>query len=109
MFVLIGLAVALLIAGVLSFYASSSPDGLESAAEDTGFGDSAQESVTGGSPLAGYGVSGVDSDRLSVGLAGVIGVLMTLMITVGLTTLIQRRRASQNAGRNATVDSPSDA
>lgn len=91
MFLLIGLSVALLIAGVVSYYASSSPDGLESTAEDSGFLDSAKDSATAGSPLADYGVSGVDSERLSVGLAGVIGVLVVLLLATLLTTLIKRR------------------
>ena len=90
-FLLIGLSVALLIAGVASYYASSSPDGLESTAQDSGFLDSAKDSATAGSPLADYGVSGVDSERLSVGLAGIIGVLVVLLLATLLTTLIKRR------------------
>ncbi len=78
-FVLAGLLVTLLVAGVGSWYASSSPDGLESAAEQAGFADTARDSAAAGSPLADYGVSGIDSDRLSGGLAGVVGVLVTLL------------------------------
>ena len=36
-FLLAGLLASLLLAGVASFYASSSPDGLEKVAEDIGF------------------------------------------------------------------------
>lgn len=109
LFVLIGLAVTLLIAGVASYYASSSPDGLESTAQDSGFGDSSRDSATGGSPLADYGVSGVDSERLSVGLAGIIGVLVVLLLATLMTTLLKRRRKSQKAGHDATSGSPTDA
>ncbi|MGY1682701.1 PDGLE domain-containing protein [Geodermatophilus sp. SYSU D01176] len=93
---LVGLAVALAVAGVVSWYASASPDGLEWAAEQSGFLDTAEDSAAATSPLADYGVAGVDSERLSGGLAGVIGVLVTLALAGGLTLLLRRR------GRSAT-------
>ncbi len=91
-FWLVGLLVALLIAGVASWYASGSPDGLEWAAERAGFLHTAEDSAVSGSPLADYSVSGVDDGRLSGGLAGVLGVLATLVLAGGLTLLLRRRR-----------------
>lgn len=85
------LAAAMLIAGVVSFYASGYPDGLEYVARTTGFLDSAGNSATAGSPLADYGVAGVKNARLSVGLAGIIGVLVTLLLAGSLAWLLQRR------------------
>lgn len=76
-FYLIGLTIALLIAGVLSFYASSSPDGLEKVATDLGFIDAAKDSATSKSALADYAIAGISNERLSVGLAGIIGVIVT--------------------------------
>jgi cobalt/nickel transport protein len=90
-FVLLGLAVALLIAGVGSWYASSSPDGLEATAAEQGFDHTAADSAGAGSPLAGYALAGVDDGRLSGGLAGVIGVLLVLALAGGLTLLVRRR------------------
>ena len=90
-FVLIGVVVALLIAGVGSYYASSSPDGLEATAAEQGFGDTARDSATAGSPLADYQTSGVDDERLSGGLAGVTGVLLVLVLAGGLTLVLRRR------------------
>jgi cobalt/nickel transport protein len=90
--VLIGVLVALLIAGVGSYYASSSPDGLESTAAQQGFGDTARDSATAGSPLAGYSTSGVDDTRLSGGLAGVVGVVLVLALASGLVLVVRRRR-----------------
>jgi cobalt/nickel transport protein len=92
-----GLVVTLLVAGVASFYASGSPDGLEWVAERTGFLGTAEDSATAGSPLADYAVRGVDDGRLSGGLAGVIGVLTTLLLAGGLTLLLRRR--SSRGGR----------
>jgi cobalt/nickel transport protein len=88
--VVIGVVTCLLLAGGLSFYASGHPDGLEYVAESVGFLDSAGDSATAGSPLADYGVSGVDSARLSGGLAGVVGVLVTGLV-MGALVLVLRR------------------
>ena len=62
--VVLGLVVSALVAGVLSFYASSRPDGLTFVAESLGFSGTARDSATAGSPLAGYAVSGVGDARL---------------------------------------------
>jgi cobalt/nickel transport protein len=87
---IVGLLLALLVAGVGSFYASSSPDGLEWAAEETGFADTARDSATAGSPLADYAVDG-EEGRLSGGTAGVVGVVVTLALAGGLVLLARRR------------------
>ena len=86
-----GLLLTLVIAGVVSYYASSHPDGLEWAAGESGFADTARDSAAADSPLADYGVAGVDDGRLSGGLAGVIGVAVTLVLAGGLTLLLRRR------------------
>ncbi|WP_338748197.1 PDGLE domain-containing protein [Janibacter alittae] len=85
-----GLAVALLLAAVVSYYASGSPDGLERVAENLGFAGTAGEHAAGDSPLADYGVGGIGDARLSGGLAGVIGVLVVGIVMVGLTRLLRR-------------------
>jgi cobalt/nickel transport protein len=85
------LLVALLVAGVASYYASSHPDGLESVAGQTGFLDRAADSPTAKSPLADYSTKGVDNDRLSGGIAGVIGSLSVLVLAGGLFRGLRRR------------------
>lgn len=90
-FVLAGLVVALLLAGVVSFYASGHPDGLEYVAEQTGFADTAEDSATAGGPLADYEVAGIGNSRLAVGLAGVAGVLITLVLAGALSYAVRRR------------------
>ena len=90
-FLVIGLFVALLVAGVGSYYASSHPDGLEYVAHQTGFIDSAEQPVDTGSPFADYGTKGVDDPRLSGGIAGVAGVGLTLLIGGGLFWALRRR------------------
>ena len=93
----IGLAVSLLLAGVVSYYASSSPDGLEKVAADIGLGEHAQESAVAGSPLSDYGVAGVENARMSVGLAGLIGVLLTGVLAFGLFAWLARRNRRQGS------------
>ena len=99
-----GLLVALLLAGVVSNFASSSPDGLDATARD-GCTFNADDEITGGtcmarqeqdhqladSPLADYGIRGIDNEFLSTGLSGVIGVLLTFAIGGGLFWLLRRR------------------
>lgn len=95
-FLLAGIFVSLLIAGVLSYYASSSPDGLEKVAEDKGFIDSAKESANAGTPLADYGVSGVDNERLSVGLSGIVGVVVTLIVAAFIFKALAKKGKQKN-------------
>ena len=80
----IGFAASLILAGGVSYYASSHPDGFEKSAGEIGFLDTAKESPLKDSPLAEYGVAGVENERLSGGLAGVIGV----GVTAGVSFLI---------------------
>lgn len=94
-FIGIGLLVALLLAAIVSFYASGSPDGLERVAGDTGFDAAVEDHALADSPFADYGITGVDNARLSVGLAGIVGVLATFAVAGGLFYLVKRRsRAS---------------
>ncbi|GAB3362065.1 PDGLE domain-containing protein [Modestobacter lapidis] len=103
-FLLTGLLVTLLVAGVGSYYASSSPDGLEWSAEEEGFMDTARDSAVAGSPLADYGVAGIGDARLSGGLAGVTGVLVTLLLAGGLTLVVRRRSAGSQDAAAETPD-----
>lgn len=107
-FVLAGLVVALLLAGVASYYASSHPDGLEHVAETTGFIDSADEHPAGDGPLADYQTKGVDDARVSGGLAGVLGVLVTLALAGGIAFAVRRRgTAGDEAEQSDDARAPS--
>jgi hypothetical protein len=89
--VVTGVLVALLLAGVVSFYASTSPDGLNRVAEDNGFSRTETRHHGDGSPFAGYGIKGVDDARVSKGVAGVVGSLVVLALAGGVTLLVRRR------------------
>jgi cobalt/nickel transport system permease protein len=92
-FLVLGLLVALILAGIVSYYASGSPDGLNKVAADHGFDKSQKDHAGEDSPLAGYATKGVGSDRLSGGIAGVAGVGITLAIGSGLAYAVRRRHA----------------
>jgi hypothetical protein len=77
---LVGFLLALVLAGGVSYYASSAPDGLAKVAADQGFDSAAGDHALADSPVADYEVRGVDDGRLSGGLAGVLGVVVTLVI-----------------------------
>ncbi|MFH8806506.1 energy-coupling factor ABC transporter permease [Streptomyces hygroscopicus] len=94
-----GLAAALLCAGVVSFYASASPDGLEKVAHDKGIDKKAEDHAAKDSPLADYGVKDISDARLSGGLAGVIGVGATLAVGSGVFIVVRRRRAAAESER----------
>ncbi|MFD4527484.1 energy-coupling factor ABC transporter permease [Streptomyces sp. NPDC058470] len=89
-----GLVASLVLAGFVSFYASASPDGLEKVAEDKGISAAAEEHAAADSPLADYGVKDVSNARLSGGLAGVIGVGVTVVAGTGVFWAVRRRRTT---------------
>ena len=90
-FLAAGFLVSLFLAGVVSFYASSDPDGLEKVAEDIGFIETAEEHTYADSALADYGVKGINNERASVGIAGVIGVIGTAVVGGVLFTFLARK------------------
>jgi cobalt/nickel transport system permease protein len=93
-FVLSGLVVAALLVLVVAPLASGDPDGLERVAIDQGFIDTAEDSAVAGSPLAEYGVSGVEDEAMGTRVAGLVGVLVTFGVgaaIVGAFVLIRNR------------------
>lgn len=92
-----GLLVAMLLAAVVSFWASGSPDGLNKVAIDTGFADSETDHRMANGPLAGYATRGVDNAWLSNAIAGTAGVAITLVVGAGLFLLLRRPSGSASA------------
>ncbi|GAA0915955.1 energy-coupling factor ABC transporter permease [Streptomyces thermoalcalitolerans] len=89
-----GLVTSLVLAGFVSFYASADPDGLERVAQDHGIDKAEKEHAYADSPLADYGVKDVANERLSGGLAGVIGVGVTVVAGSGVFWAVRRRRTA---------------
>jgi cobalt/nickel transport protein len=100
--------VALVFAGVFSYFADSDPDGLDSATlegcevVETSAGEelrgdciakNAKDHDLADSPLADYAVGG--DDRFT-GVAGVVGVVGTLVVAGGLFWVLRRRPAEKD-------------
>lgn len=88
-----GLLVALILAGIVSFYADADPDGLSKVAEDKGFSSSETEHGTADGTFSGYATRGIDNARLSGGVAGVVGCAVVLLIAGGVAFAVRRRDA----------------
>ena len=95
-FLLGGLLVAIGLAMLVSGFASSSPDGLNKVAEDHGFAADARQHLFENGPLAGYAVKGVSNDRLSTGISGLIGVLVTFGIGLALFAMVRAMRSGRD-------------
>jgi hypothetical protein len=91
------LVVALALAFFVSPQASSQPDGLNKVAIDKDFADNEQRHALDDGPTAGYAVKGVDNERLSTGLAGLIGVTVTFAIAGGLFFMLRLSRRTSEA------------
>ncbi|WP_314413023.1 energy-coupling factor ABC transporter permease [Streptomyces kroppenstedtii] len=106
---LAGLATSLVLAGFVSFYASANPDGLEKVAADKGIDAKAEDHAAADSPLADYGVEGLTDSRISGGLAGVIGVGVTVVAGTGVFWAVRRRRTPepQAGSRSGPQNGPS--
>lgn len=107
-FVVAGILLAAALAIFVSPFASSSPDGLERVAADEGFDGAAEDSAVADSPLADYGVEGIDDERTGTGVAGVVGILATFGLGVGVFGLLRVMRPEAGAEANADP-APSEA
>ena len=73
--ILIGVVTALLLAFILSPFASSNPDGLDRVLKDFGLEERSKTVLV--SPAADYVFPGVKNEKLATGLAGFFGTLLT--------------------------------
>jgi cobalt/nickel transport protein len=78
------LAIAIIIAVLLSPLASSLPDGLERVAEKLGFSDQATEKPLVSAPLPDYTIPVLGETRLSTSIAGLIGTLICFFLPFSL-------------------------
>ncbi|MBQ0879945.1 energy-coupling factor ABC transporter permease [Streptomyces sp. RT42] len=98
-----GLVASLVLAGFVSFFASADPDGLEKVAADQGIDRKTEEHASADSPLADYGVEDITDARLSGGLAGVIGVGVTVVAGSAVFWAVRRRRTDDTSPADTDV------
>ena len=99
-FVVSGLLVAALVAVVVSQFAAPHPDGLERVALDTGFADSAREHALASGMFADYATAGITNETLSLAIAGIVGVAVTLAVGAGLLLAVRDRRRGTSRHRS---------
>ncbi|WP_373231995.1 PDGLE domain-containing protein [Cohnella sp.] len=88
-----------IVAGVISYFASPHPDGLERVAENNGFIDKAKE-PSWIAWIQGYELPGIQVPILKVGLAGIVGVALMFLVLYGLTKTLTRREEDNNVGES---------
>jgi len=99
-FIIAGLGISLVVAFFVSPWASSLPDGLEKVIERFVPAERNEETEQRPfSPLPDYGIPGIGSERLSTGLAGIIGTVVVFAAVFFLGKALARRGSSAGKGR----------
>ena len=93
--VIAGMVIAIAVVVILAPAASSDPDGLDRVSGDEGFAEKAEEPRF--EWLPDYSIPGVDNERVSVVLAGLIGVGSGFGHTLGFGALARPPRRSGSA------------
>ncbi|EFM10907.1 conserved hypothetical protein [Paenibacillus curdlanolyticus YK9] len=91
------------VAGLLSPWASSSPDGLERVAEDHGFLHQA-DAVNRLALVPDYEVAGIPWSAVRIGLAGVLGIAIMAAVLWGLTRSLARGGGDRHESGSTEVD-----
>ena len=87
-----GVLTAAIFAVVVSQFASGDPDGLERVAADEGFIDAGADHAFADSVFADYATSGIDNETLSLAVAGLAGLTLTLLVGYGILTASRHAR-----------------
>jgi cobalt/nickel transport protein len=90
---IVGLAAALVIGAVVSYFASSHPDGLEKTQEDLGAAEPVHDGVEA-PPVAfdEYSLKWLGEGFWGNAVAGVFGCLLVMGVLLGLGYLLRRKR-----------------
>lgn len=99
---IVGTVIAILIAGVVSYFASPNPDGLEKAQEELGAAEPAHAAVEV-PPVAfqEYNLKWLGEGFWSNAVAGVVGALAVLAILLGVGRVLARGKAKAAARPDA--------
>jgi len=100
---LVGIAMAIIIGGLVSYFASDRPDGLEKIQEDLGAAEPPDAGLEAPPILFNeYSLKWLGEGFWGNAAAGVGGSLLVLGILLGLGHLLNRRRAPAEAGGRST-------
>ncbi|MEW6573713.1 MAG: PDGLE domain-containing protein [Bacillota bacterium] len=90
----IGLFAAIIIAGILSPFASPYPDGLEKVAETKGFISKGEGKEVVRAPIPDYAAPGLKSEGTATAVAGITGTLITFAAAYGISRILRRRHSA---------------
>ena len=90
----VGMTIAVLIAGVISYFASANPDGLEKAQEELGVAGPVHSAVeVPAVAFQEYNLKWIGEGFWSNAIAGVVGAMVVLAILLGVGRLLARGKA----------------
>ena len=90
-FILGGLAIAIVIAILAPFLASSNPDGLESTAESL---EVPESDAAFQSPLPDYAIPGMEENPVGGVVALIIGTIVVLLVVLGIATIFGKKNGN---------------
>ncbi|MED5570024.1 MAG: energy-coupling factor ABC transporter permease [Actinomycetota bacterium] len=96
-FVIGSVCSAVVVGVVVSQFAASNPDGLERVAIDNGFEESATDHALASSWFSDYATAGISNESLSLAVAGVAGICITLLVGGGVVSASRSTRRRQTA------------
>ena len=104
--IIVGLAAALLVGAVVSYFASGNPDGLEKTQENLGAADTAYQGLQA-PPVAfqEYSLTWLGEGFWGNAAAGVFGSLLVMALLLGLGRLLRRKRPEADAGDSSAMPS----
>lgn len=82
--------VSVVMATVISLFASSSPDGLEHVAENLGFIEHGEGHEVIESPMPDYAILGIENETIAASLAGLSGTLIMFLLVYGVGSLLKK-------------------
>ncbi len=90
--IVVGLLISLMLAILVSPFASQLPDGLEKVAEHFGFSHKGEETEFIKGPIPDYTMPGIGDETIATSLAGVAGLMMTFGLAFALGKVSRKRR-----------------
>jgi len=89
---IIGLAITALVVIIRAPLASSDPDGLDRVSEDKGFSEQGEDAPY--EFLPDYSIPGIDNERATVILAGLVGVALVFVLSTAFGAYLRQSRRS---------------